>query len=145
VSHDRSDLTEDNVLPGKTRTGRLESFGPSQLGFYVRGGRADKTEVDFIGEESTLVVPDGETSPVLYRAKHAEEIAAELDPSGTAKLQHTISSIQDVTGGTANWVDWGPGEVSAVTQAFIDQPVTALRVVSVDGEVQAHFRTESDL
>lgn len=143
MSHDRSDLTEDKLYPWKTRQDRLQKFGPKDVPIYLMGGREDHTEVDFIEDEKTMVVSDGVTSPPVYRADWVREIGVVLDPSGTAKMQYTLSPIADVTGGTARWVDWSPGEVTATTSEFLTDPITAIRIVSVSGEVTADIKTES--
>lgn len=141
MSHDRSELTEDNLYPWKTRQDQLQKFGPKDVPLWIKG-RKDHTEIDFVGEHKKIVVAGSETSQPIYQADIIDEVGIMLDPEGEAKLQYTLSPIDDVTGGTASWVDWDPGAVTDVTSEFIAKPLTAFRVVSNSGEVTAEIKTQ---
>lgn len=141
MSHDRSDLTEDNVLSWKERMDRLGKMGPKDLAQYIRG-REDHTEMETIDQHKTITVADGETSRAYRELDYVNELGLVLDPDGEAKIQYTLSPIEDVTGGTARWVDWDPGAVTQTTGEYITRPVNAVRVVSNSGAATADVVTE---
>ena len=62
-------------------------------------------------------------------------VVAEGSPGVTGKVQYTFSSTANVLAGTANWVDWDDGDVTSNTGSTITAPVTAVRGVSVSGDI----------
>lgn len=46
----------------------------------------------------------------------------------TAKVQLSVSPLQDVIDGVANWVDWAPGAVTSATLHHLGGPITAYRL-----------------
>lgn len=140
--YDRSDVSEENVLPWKARLDELRKLGPKDAPALVRGSPSDETQVDFIGEEETITVSDGETTMPLYRPETAGDFGVVLDPSGEARVEYTVSTIADVTGGKARWVHWEAGNVTQTTSSYSSSPVTAIRIVSVSGEATADIQME---
>jgi len=55
--------------------------------------------------------------------------------AGTGKFQTTTSSAADIIAGSATWVDWAEGNVTATTSDVITGPVTGIRGVSISGEI----------
>lgn len=56
-----------------------------------------------------------------------------LIAAGSAKVQATISGETAVKAGTAIWVDWPAGAVTATADAHHDAPLTAVRAVVTAG------------
>lgn len=78
-------------------------------------------------------IPDGATGdPILLEGKTA---AVAIFPEGTAKLQFTISRPVKIGNGTARWLDWSQGNVTAPASDVIDGPITAVRGVSISGDL----------
>jgi len=68
-------------------------------------------------------------------------LTVSLTPNGTsAKVQHTISTLEAVEADTAQWYDWGAGTVTTGTMDALLAPVTALRVVSTGGTASWEVR-----
>lgn len=55
----------------------------------------------------------------------------------TAKVQISVSPLDDVVQGLGNWVDWVPGNVSEATLYHVQGPITAFRVVGSTTAVTA--------
>ena len=55
--------------------------------------------------------------------------------AGTGKAQTTTSGEDAILAGTANWVDWGKGDVTGTNSDVLTGPVSAVRGVSVSGEI----------
>lgn len=82
------------------------------------------------------VVPDGETSEYIIppdQAGKLENWSVILIPSGTAKIQYTLSPRSRITNGNAVWKDWDAGNVIVTTDELFG-PVQGLRVVSITGQ-----------
>lgn len=60
--------------------------------------------------------------------------------SGTAKIQLTNSPPDRIEAGTANWVDWAAGSVTASTVPTIIAGPSAIRVVLSSGSVTLEVR-----
>ena len=60
---------------------------------------------------------------------------------GSAKIQASISSYNEVVDGDGIWTDWDYGTVSSTTQAFC-MPPTALRVVVSSGSWTVSMRAQ---
>lgn len=58
-----------------------------------------------------------------------------ISNGNTGKCQYTFSSIEKVVADTANWIDWSYGEVTSNVGSTFVAPVTAVRGVSVSGEI----------
>jgi len=56
--------------------------------------------------------------------------------AGTGKIQFTTSPDSEVIAGTATWQDWPEGNSTGTTSDTLIGPVTALRGVSVSGEIK---------
>ncbi len=55
--------------------------------------------------------------------------------AGSGKVQFTIDPDEAVTAGTALWIDWDKGAVTGTETDVAIGPITALRGVSVSGEI----------
>jgi hypothetical protein len=55
--------------------------------------------------------------------------------SNTGKMQFTTSPVSRVAAGTATWQDWAKGNVTGTASDILLFNVTAIRGVSVSGEV----------
>lgn len=76
-------------------------------------------------------VGGGETgNPILVLGK---PVSIALHPSGTAKIQYTLSREALVAANTARWIDWARGNVTVPTVDIAEGSITACRVVSVSG------------
>lgn len=58
-----------------------------------------------------------------------------VSTGNTGKVQTTTSSVATVEAGTATWLDWAQGDVTTTTTDVLTGPVTAVRGVSVTGEI----------
>jgi hypothetical protein len=57
----------------------------------------------------------------------------------TVKAQTSTSSSAAVTAGTATWVDWDTGAVTANTSAALVSPVTALKFLRTVGAAESTY------
>lgn len=79
-------------------------------------------------------IPNGETGDIVWIQERSASVA--LNPkTGSAKLQYTLSRPSVVEANAALWFDWGYGTVSAPASDVIAYPVTAVRAISISGEV----------
>lgn len=87
-------------------------------------------------EETIPAGEEGEAVVVKPIANASGNVGVMMVPgSNTGKVQYTFSSMEKIEAGTANWVDWSDGEVTANAGTAFVAPVTAVRGVSVSGEV----------
>ena len=100
-----SEFRGDKILSGKNFEGTVSS------------GNGDAVVIPFLGTEG------GAVSCTL------------ITSGNTGKFQATTSPLSRVTAGTANWVDWDVGDVTATTMQVLRGPATAVRAVSVAGAV----------
>lgn len=92
--------------------------------------RFDNKTAFFSGK---VTVATGETSDYAILPYNAESSVA-VYPSGRAKCQYTLSKVADVEAGTATWIDWPLGVVSANDADTIIGVASAVRLVSLQGE-----------
>lgn len=80
-----------------------------------------------------LVVPAGQTSAWIEIPGWIKNIVATAHPGGggSATIQHTTSSREQVLAATALAVDWDPGSVTVKTSRAAMGPVTAVRLSAV--------------
>lgn len=74
--------------------------------------------------------------PSVYgRMRSDDRISVVCIPAvgATGKIQYTLSSVANVEAGSAIWIDWPSGNVTAATGYAINGPVTALRCINVAG------------
>ncbi len=70
----------------------------------------------------------GQSSNVIIPA-YVCELTAILAPNGqTAGVEYTGSDESAITGGTAKWVAWEPGQVTSDTARAAVGPVTGVRI-----------------
>ncbi len=81
---------------------------------------------------------DGVTGdPVVVPGLNGLPVTCTIIIVGTSgKVEFTTSSDVEVAAGTATWQDWAGGTVTANTSDALIGPVTAVRGVSVSGEVK---------
>ena len=81
---------------------------------------------------------DGITSdPVIIPGLNGLPVTCTIIIVGTSgKVEFTTSSDAEVAAATAVWQDWAGGTVTANTSDALIGPVTAVRGVSVSGEVK---------
>jgi len=90
------------------------------------------------GYEYTEIIPDGVTGntvklqPVI---KKDNITCTCIAGAGTGKFQFTTSTDASVSAGTCIWIDWPKGAVTGTNYDVITGPVTAVRGVSVSGEI----------
>lgn len=79
------------------------------------------------------VIPTGETgTPVFIYGKY---VTITCIPSGTGKIQFTTGRIDEVNNNEAIWRDWSRGNITSSASDIPEGPVTAIRGVSVSGQV----------
>jgi hypothetical protein len=59
-----------------------------------------------------------------------------ITSGNTGKFQFSTSPKSDLEADTATWQDWAKGNVTATTSDALTSPVTAVRGVSVTGEIK---------
>jgi len=90
------------------------------------------------------VVADGVTSDPLilpsiypYNPGHMPAVVAVIPAGGASgRIEFSLDDPAVVEAGTAQWIAWPHGDVSAAIADAINGPVTALRCVSVSGQVE---------
>lgn len=88
-------------------------------------------------------VADGQTSAPVYMPSVQQHdpghkpVTVICWPAGgaTGRIEYSISPRADVEEATATWSAWDDGDVTAATARALDASVTALRCVSVAGQV----------
>lgn len=81
-------------------------------------------------------VGDGATSEPVLVPQASGRVSVGIVPSGTAKIQFTLSSEADIVGDSADWFDWADGNVTSAIADTLDGPVSAVRCVSVSSAVE---------
>lgn len=97
----------------------------------VREGR-------YNGYTHTETLADGITSaaiPIPPLLPGARITCTVIAGSNTAKIQYSTSSDADVAADTATWIDWPGGNKTGTYSDTILAPITAIRGVSVSGEI----------
>ena len=56
-----------------------------------------------------------------------------LVPAGTAKVQYSTDTIENILASSITWQDWPAGDVTVTTTDVLYGPVTVLRIVSTTG------------
>lgn len=93
--------------------------------------------------EIELQYDSGSTQSPVYLDTYSQEFrGVQLEPvvAGVGYIQATLSTREAVESGTAGWVTWPAGPVSAVTQDTIDPSVTAIRVYRTSGSLRLTVR-----
>ena len=89
--------------------------------------------------EYTEAIADGENGESVYVHpvnSPTGEITCTVIPGGNSgKIQTTTSPMAAIAAGTAIWIDWAEGDVTATTSDIISGPVTGVRGVSVSGGI----------
>jgi len=105
----------------------------------ARNGRllSDGNPAGWIYSET---VADGATSdPVKIKpnGKGIYAISVGIIPeTGSGKVQFSLDSESDIDGGSADWFDWSAGEVTGGTSATFTSAISALRCISISGNVK---------
>jgi len=98
-----------------------------------------KRQGRFLSFEHHEVIADGATGDyVLIPPLGSEGTKATctvIAGAGTGKFQHSTSTVASVEADTAVWIDWDAGDTTLSVSDTLMAPVTALRGVSVSGEV----------
>lgn len=79
------------------------------------------------------VIPDGETGDPVYI--YEDYCTITCIPSGTGKIQYTTGRKDEVQNNEAIWRDWNRGNITSSASDIPEGPVTAIRGVSVSGQV----------
>lgn len=91
-----------------------------------------------VGFEYTETIADGANgdSVLLPGIADAERVTCTIIAgANTGKFQFTTSSDAAVLAGTCTWIDWPKGTVTGTEYDLLLGPVTAVRGVSVSGEI----------
>ena len=98
----------------------------------------DKSGVFNLEYEETIA--DGQNGETLYihpvNAKRDGVTCTIISSGNTGKFQYTTSSKTSIIAGTEVWQNWAQGNVTATTTDSITSPVTAIRGVSISGEIE---------
>ena len=90
-----------------------------------------------VGYEYSEVIADGVDGDIvlIYPVRNiSDRVTCTIVSAGnTGKVQFTTTPIADLA--SANWQDWPNGNVVITTSDALLGPVTAIRGVSVSGEV----------
>ena len=97
---------------------------------YISGKRG------YVHQETIASGQNGETL-IAHPFPATASITCTVITSGnTGKFQFSTSPKADIEAGTATWQDWAKGNVTATTSDALTSPVTAVRGVSVTGEIK---------
>lgn len=81
-------------------------------------------------------IADGQIGETVLVNPVRDRVTCVIVSSGnTGKVQVTTSPFAQIELGNETWVDWAKGDVTATTQDVLVGPVTAIRGVSVSGEI----------
>jgi len=91
----------------------------------------------YMGFTYKAAIPDGEDgAPIFVNNTYTSGITCTLIAgAGTGKFQFTTSPDAEVVAGTAVWQDWSKGVSTGTVVDVIVAPITALRGVSIVGEM----------
>jgi len=88
-------------------------------------------------EETISNGMNGETIYIHPINSKRDGVTCTIISSGnTGKFQYTTSSKNSIIAGTEVWQNWAQGNVTTTTTDSITAPVTAVRGVSVSGEIK---------
>lgn len=91
-----------------------------------------------MGFEYTETIADGADGDtvLLPGISDGENITCTMIAgANTGKFQFTTSSDAAVAAGTCTWIDWPKGNVTGTDYDLLLGPVTAVRGVSISGEI----------
>lgn len=93
------------------------------------------------GYEYSETIADGETGEsVLIPPELNKNLTCTIVAStNIGKIQFTTSTNALVLSDNANWQDWPLGEITGTVYDTLESPVTALRGVSISGEIKLEF------
>lgn len=94
----------------------MEALNEEGFGFYY-------VEVSVTG---------GQTSDYVKLPYNAQSSVA-IYPNNRAKVQYTLSSIDKLEAGTADWIDWPLGSINRNDSDTIVGVATSVRLVSDNG------------
>ena len=80
--------------------------------------------------QHTETVTDATSAP-LGMPDNDNDVAVVVSPGTSARVEFTVSPSASIDGGTAIWVPWDSGNVTALSSLGFDSRLTALRLVSV--------------
>jgi len=81
---------------------------------------------------------NGETIRIVMESGAAVSCTI-IAGANTGKIQYTTSSDAAITAGSETWQDWPNGDTTGTYSDALLAPVTALRGVSVSGEIVIEF------
>lgn len=87
--------------------------------------------------EYTETIESGKTGDAIMAPDYAGKLrdwVVGIIPSGTARIEYTLSTRSQVDAGAAVWRAWDAGDVTVNTDDLLG-PVQAVRGVSVSGDV----------
>lgn len=98
-----------------------------------------------INSSVSVDIAVGETSlPVLIKRGTANvSIAIHPNLVGSGKAQITLSPIEKIKAGEANWFDWVSGDVAVSTMDVAVGPITAVRGVNASGTIILEVASDS--
>lgn len=89
--------------------------------------------------EYSETIPDGgigETVEVPGIPNESTVSCIVIAGAGIGKIQFTLSPIKDAYLGLATWSDWPRGDITGTDHDTLIGPVTAVRGVSISGEIR---------
>lgn len=94
-----------------------------EQGLYVSGRpRFSETVDNTVSEALVLEIVDRDTNVIVSPGSGA-----------SARVEKTLSSIEDVEAGTAVWFPWSNGDVTGITETIFAPGIIALRLVVSGG------------
>lgn len=80
------------------------------------------------------IVSTTSTSDYVLLRPHVDSTSVAVYASTDCYVEYTLSAVDLIDADSAQWITWPLGTVSANSTDSIVSPVTAVRVVSADGE-----------
>lgn len=82
-------------------------------------------------KQITATAGAGATDPILIdQIINNVSVAVYPVSGGTADVEVSTSPHDDVIAGTANWINWGPGDVTVATNDAALGPISGVRVTA---------------
>lgn len=81
-------------------------------------------------------VTTSDISDPIMMIYSASKTTVSVYPTDQCKVQHTISTPDEIDAGTAEWIDWDKGRVRVNSSDTIIGTVTAIRAVAISGSVK---------
>lgn len=78
----------------------------------------------------TEAVDNATSDPLIIPSLDRDSVAVMVAPGSSARVEYTLSGYADIDAGTATWLPWDEGDITAPASSVVSSRVAAVRLVS---------------